>query len=228
MRTGRNKRALRTVVAYSLTLLALSGWAAGDEPSSKKELQASAKSIRDIIAHRGSSADRPENTLASAMRAVEARATAIEIDIRTTSDGHLIILHDAKLERTTNGSGDVGTKTLKEIRALDAGGKFEAYRGEKVPTLDEMLQLSEQQKIDLLLDLKESGEEYARKIVEAIGRSGNAKRIIVGVRSPLKRAHSANFCRSPGNWGLFLHLKTSNHSRCGRWHDSTLVKMAGR
>ncbi|MCC6510900.1 MAG: glycerophosphodiester phosphodiesterase family protein [Pirellulaceae bacterium] len=223
-----------TLAWLALSGLTLSGWAAGDEPLSPQELRASVNSIRDIIAHRGSSADRPENTLASAKRAVEAKATAIEIDIRTTSDGHLVLLHDAKLERTTNGSGDVGTKTLKEIRELDAGGKFDAYRGEKVPTLDEMLQFSEQYQIDLLLDLKESGEEYAEKIVAAIGRSGNAKRIIVGVRSTtqartfrklLPESRQLGFIPAPEDIESFAQVGVGMIRLWSKWlDDDTLVQ----
>jgi glycerophosphoryl diester phosphodiesterase len=139
--------------------------------------------VEQVIAHRGSSLDRPENTLASMQRAIEAGATAVEIDVRTTSDGHLVILHDATLDRTTDGSGPVRDKTLVEVRQLDAGSWFDpAYAGEGVPTLKDVLVLC-RDKVDVLLDLKERGEEYARAITAEVKAHGNPKRTIVGVRS---------------------------------------------
>jgi glycerophosphoryl diester phosphodiesterase len=142
-----------------------------------------ARHVTQIIAHRGASAERPENTLASTRRAIEVGATAVEVDVRTTKDGQLVLLHDARLEKTTNGKGFVGDLTLAEVRALDAGSHFSAdYRGERVATLAEVLTEC-RGKIDVLLDLKESGDEYARRVVALIKEKGNPRRTIVGVRS---------------------------------------------
>jgi hypothetical protein len=139
--------------------------------------------VEQVIAHRGSSADRPENTLASFQRAIEAGATAVEVDVRTTSDGHLVILHDATLDRTTAGSGAVGDNSLAEVRQLDAGSWFDpAYAGQRVPTLKEVLVLC-RGKVDVLLDLKEQGEEYARAIAGEVKAHGDPERTVVGVRS---------------------------------------------
>ncbi|MBU6173034.1 MAG: hypothetical protein KGQ60_04485 [Planctomycetes bacterium] len=141
-------------------------------------------SVQEIIAHRGSSADRPENTMASAQRAIEVGATVIEIDLRTTLDGHLVILHDASVTRTTDGTGEVGNMTLEQIRKLDAGMKFEKrFAGERIPTFEEMLQLAKSSKIKLLLDLKESGREYNLKIAALIQHHNLREQIILGVRS---------------------------------------------
>jgi glycerophosphoryl diester phosphodiesterase len=159
-------------------------WLYAQEPLPKTELKQPANSIQEIIAHRGSSSDRPENTTTSAQRAVEAGATAIEIDIRTTADGHLVLMHDASVERTTNGIGLVSSLTLKQIKSLDAGSKFSPlYQGEPVATLDELLQISVDKNIQLLLDLKESGEPYAQAVAAAVQRHANGQRVIVGVRS---------------------------------------------
>lgn len=139
--------------------------------------------VKQIIAHRGASADRPENTKASAARAIEAGATAVEVDVRTTRDGKLVLLHDATLDRMTNGSGPVNAKTLDEVRALDAGSRFDPkWKGEKVGTLDEVLALC-RGKIDVLLDLKEEGDAYLQNVVDAVQKQGDPKRTIVGVRS---------------------------------------------
>ncbi len=86
-----------------------------------------------IVAHRGASAYEPENTIRSIRRAFEMGADAVEVDARISKDGHVVIIHDETVDRTTNGSGRVSELLLEEIRALDAG------RGEKVPILEEVL-----------------------------------------------------------------------------------------
>src|SRR5947199_46490 len=82
------------------------------------------------------------NTLAGIRRATEAGAHVAEVDIRTTKDGALVCMHDPDVDRTTDGTGKVATLTLADIRKLDAGAKFDAkYKGERVPTLREVLEL---------------------------------------------------------------------------------------
>ena len=140
--------------------------------------------VREIIAHRGSSGDRPENTMSSFRRAIEAGATAIEIDLRTSSDGHLVILHDSSVARTTDGTGEISDLTLEQIQKLDAGSKFSRqYAGERIPTFVEVLQIAKTSKVRLLLDLKESGSEYAKRIAVLIRQYEIQDKVIVGVRS---------------------------------------------
>lgn len=92
-----------------------------------------------VFAHRGASADAPENTLAAFRMAEAAGADGIELDAKLSADGRVVVFHDATLERTTNGVGRLSLRTADELRALDAGGWFsEAYRGEKIPLLDEV------------------------------------------------------------------------------------------
>jgi glycerophosphoryl diester phosphodiesterase len=92
-----------------------------------------------IIAHRGASADAPQNTLASFQEAIRQKADAIELDVQLTYDKKLIIMHNPTLNKTTTGSGRVTTKTLQEIKQLDAGIKFsKRFKDEKVPTLEEV------------------------------------------------------------------------------------------
>ena len=81
-----------------------------------KQLAKAAKNVKQIIGHRGSCADRPENTLASYRRAIEAGATVMEMDVRVSKDGTLISLHDADVKRTTNGKGLARDFTLAELR----------------------------------------------------------------------------------------------------------------
>ncbi len=86
-----------------------------------------------VVGHRGASAYEPENTIRSIKRAFEMGADAVEVDARLSKDGYVIIIHDETVDRTTNGSGIVSKLNLEEIRALDAG------KGEKIPTLQEVL-----------------------------------------------------------------------------------------
>jgi glycerophosphoryl diester phosphodiesterase len=100
------------------------------------------------VAHRGASAERPENTLPAFELAVEQGADVIEADVRRTADGALLELHDATLERTTSGSGPLSALTEAEARALDAG------EGTRIPTVAEVLEVA-RGRVRVNLDLKE-------------------------------------------------------------------------
>lgn len=82
-----------------------------------------------VFAHRGSSASLPEHTLGAYLRAIEEGADGLECDVRLTRDGHLVCLHDRRLERTSDGRGLVSTKTLAQLEALDFGANHPASRG---------------------------------------------------------------------------------------------------
>lgn len=95
-----------------------------------------------VIAHRGDSAARPENTLGAFASALEAGADIVELDVQLTRDREVVVLHDPTVDRTTNGQGAVAELTLQELRALSAGypAVFGAsFSGERVPTLAEAL-----------------------------------------------------------------------------------------
>ena len=95
-----------------------------------------------IFAHRGSKGTHPENTLASFKEAVRVGSDGIELDVHLTKDGQLVVIHDETVDRTTNGTGEIRTLTLAEIKELDAGSWFHnKYAGEKIPTLEEVLLL---------------------------------------------------------------------------------------
>jgi glycerophosphoryl diester phosphodiesterase len=96
-----------------------------------------------VIAHRGASFLAPENTGAAFELARRLGADAIELDAKRTLDGHVVCFHDRTLERTTGASGSVGRSTLAALRYLDAGSwKGEAFAGERIPTLAEVLDLA--------------------------------------------------------------------------------------
>ncbi|HXH23381.1 MAG TPA: glycerophosphodiester phosphodiesterase [Dehalococcoidia bacterium] len=94
-----------------------------------------------VIGHKGAAAVAPENTLASFAKAMELGAGGLECDIRATSDGVPVIIHDATLDRTTDARGEVAALTLAQVKAADASLGMPGFRGERVPTLEELLTL---------------------------------------------------------------------------------------
>ena len=105
-----------------------------------------------IIAHRGASALEPENTLKSFIKAIKLGVDMVECDVRTTSDGQLVVLHDPNLDRTTDGRGPLKNKTLSELSQLDAGD------GERIPTLREALD-TVRGKVGVVIEVKDPGSE---------------------------------------------------------------------
>jgi glycerophosphoryl diester phosphodiesterase len=106
------------------------------------------------IAHRGASGNFPENTRLAFEKAIEARADMIEMDCQMTNDGHIVVFHDERLKRTAGASGTVKSTTLQQLRKLDVGQwKRKSFRGERVLTLEEVLEIIAG-KVDLCLDIK--------------------------------------------------------------------------
>jgi glycerophosphoryl diester phosphodiesterase len=92
-----------------------------------------------IIAHRGASAYAPENTLAAFKLALQQGADGIELDAKLSTDGHVMVIHDQTVDRTTPFHGNVGDLRLAELRKMDAGSHFDcAFKGEPIPTLEEV------------------------------------------------------------------------------------------
>ncbi len=95
-----------------------------------------------VIGHRGAPSRAPENTLASFRAALEIGVDGLELDVHLSADGHLVVIHDANLKRTTNGQGLVHEHTLAQLKQLDAGTWFgPMFAGERIPTFDEVLDL---------------------------------------------------------------------------------------
>jgi len=97
-----------------------------------------------VIAHRGDSARFPENTLAAFASALELGVDLLEADVQLTGDGQVVVLHDATVDRTTDGRGRIGELTLEQVRTLCAGypRRFGSeFAGERIPTLAELLEL---------------------------------------------------------------------------------------
>jgi len=147
-----------------------------------------------VIAHRGASGHAPENTFAAFQRAVELGATFIETDLHVTRDGRFVAIHDSTVGRTTNGSGEVHEFTLEELRQVDAGMWFDRdFMGERVPTLEEILEFSRKHDVVFYLELKYAavwGMDHA--LVAALQKAQSAPRTIVisfdpATLTPLRR-----------------------------------------
>lgn len=147
------------------------------------------------IGHRGGGAAAPENTLPAIRHAVEVGADAVEIDVRATRDGRIVLLHDPTVDRTTDGSGEVAAMDLEELRRLDAGhaftpdrGRSHPFRGEGVgiPTLEEAVEAADG--LPVVVEVKDAraGELLAGWLEGAPATS----RILVGgfERSAVERA----------------------------------------
>jgi glycerophosphoryl diester phosphodiesterase len=108
----------------------------------------------DVVAHRGAAGYAPENTIAAFDKGVEMKADYIEIDVQRSKDGELVVIHDTTVDRTTDGTGRVGDLTFDELRSLDAGSfKGEQFAGEKIPTLEEVLDRYHG-KVGVLIEMK--------------------------------------------------------------------------
>jgi len=95
-----------------------------------------------IIAHRGASKLAPENTMAAFTKALELGAGGIETDVHLSADGHLVIIHDEQVDRTSNGKGLVKSMTLEQLKSLDFGSWFSpAFKDERIPELEDLLKL---------------------------------------------------------------------------------------
>ena len=123
-----------------------------------------------VIGHRGAAGHAPENTIASISRAADLGVRWVEFDIKLSADGEVVVFHDDKLNRTTNGRGAVAKHALIDLRQLDAGSWFKPrFAGERVPTLSEMLEVLAARGLGANIEIKPSPGRYA-ETGAAIGR----------------------------------------------------------
>jgi glycerophosphoryl diester phosphodiesterase len=135
------------------------------------------------FAHRGASGYYPENTMISFKRALEMNCTGIETDIQMTRDGLLILMHDEKINRTTNGSGYIKDYTYKELKKLDAGSWFDKrFKNAAIPLAEELLELTKLKDIFINLELKTDKIWYKNieeKVIELINKINMNDRVII-------------------------------------------------
>ncbi len=111
-----------------------------------------------VLGHRGAKGYAPENTLSSFVKAIELGATMAELDVHLSRDRQLVVMHDAKVDRTTNGSGAIRDLTVAELKRLDAGGWFgPQFGGAKVPVLQEVIEAT-RERILLNIEVKHDAE----------------------------------------------------------------------
>ena len=139
-----------------------------------------------LIGHRGAAGEAPENTLASFKRALADGAEFVELDVRASSDGHVVVIHDSTVERTTDGHGRVKHLTLAELKALDAGYRFTAdggtthpYRGRaiKIPTLAELFEAFPE--IRAIIELKQANPSIVSGVIDIVCRAGKERQALL-------------------------------------------------
>jgi glycerophosphoryl diester phosphodiesterase len=139
----------------------------------------------DVYAHRGSTVLAPENTLAAFELALAYGADVLEIDVRLSRDGHVVVTHDQRVDRTCNGQGAVADLTLRELKRLDAGYHFidldgRSYRGQGIGliTLDELFARFPDTRINI--DIKDNSSLAAHAVARSIAADSRHERVNVG------------------------------------------------
>ncbi len=136
-----------------------------------------------VFAHRGSSGTHPENTLAAFRAAAALPIDGVELDVHLTKDGEVVVIHDEKINRTTNGKGYVKDMTLEELQQYDAGSWFsEEWGGERVPTLDEVLEIYEGTSHRLNIEIKSDIFPYdglVEKVLTIANNRGMSDRLLL-------------------------------------------------
>jgi len=142
------------------------------------------------IGHRGDSQNAPENTLGAFAKAIDAGAQMVEFDIRQAASGELVVIHDERVDRTTDGQGEVSKLSLDELRELSAGAWFAPqFAGEKIPTLDEVLDLCVLGKCVPMVEIKgktKAQPDVAERVAEALAKHGIEEASIVIPKDPLR------------------------------------------
>ncbi|GAX89052.1 hypothetical protein EFBL_0666 [Effusibacillus lacus] len=136
-----------------------------------------------IFGHRGSAGTHPENTMISFEEAARAGADGIELDIQLSKDGVPVVIHDEKLDRTTNGTGWVKDRTFYELKQLDAGAWFsDKFKGTRIPSLEEVLVWAQGNSLLINLELKTGIILYPQieeKVIRLVEQYGLTGRVII-------------------------------------------------
>ena len=179
-----------------------------------------------VIAHRGAAIAAPENTLVACERAVESGADALELDLHLTSDGHVVVIHDETVDRTTNGTGAVSTLTLEALQAVDAGYHFadadgaHPFRGQgiRVPTLDELIDAFPEMRLSL--DLKGRTSELLERVLTILKQRDARDRTCMAAKD---RA----LTRTARNAGVATHASHPEIARLIVFHSVGLGRLVG-
>lgn len=135
-----------------------------------------------VMAHRGYSGAYPENTMLAFQKAVEAGADGIELDVHKTSDGVLVVFHDEFLERTTDGIGDIGRHTFKELRTLNAAKLWKGkHEPQPIPSFEEYCQWAQEQTLFTNIEIKTDHVYYRgieRDVWDMLVKYGLERRVM--------------------------------------------------
>lgn len=189
-----------------------------------------------VAAHRGWCSKYPENTMEAFKAAAELGVDQIETDIRITSDGELVLIHDHKVDRTTNGTGEVSKMTLDELKQLDAGSYMgEKFKDCKIPTFIEFMEFAKDipmLTVDLELKIRDvdgrndeifviCGKEYTRielayyvcdKVIEIVEKYNFGDRIILNTFGG--RLHDYIYTKYKGKYKQHVYFPKSYMSTC--------------
>ena len=165
-----NLQKLSWPALWSLLVLPLAACVSAPEPGEPRSLDRRPLDCT-VVAHRGWSAQAPENTLAAIAAAVGAGAGGCEFDVYRSRDGVVVLMHDKTVDRTTDGTGKVTDLPLARLKTLDAGSwKGARFTGEKIPTLEEALNLLKGTGCTAVVEIKMEG--ISRKVIDAIRAAG--------------------------------------------------------
>jgi glycerophosphoryl diester phosphodiesterase len=181
-----------------------------------------------VFAHRGASGYAPENTLAAFSHALKLGAEAIELDVKLTRDGQVVVLHDQTVDRTTSGHGDLREFTLAQVQELDAGSHFSAqFAGEKVPSLEQVFeQFGKKLFINIeLTNYQTYGDGLTDKVIELIDRFGLDEWVMFSSFNPSNILRARKL--KPGIPAAMLALPGSpgrmQRSFAGKWISPGLI-----
>lgn len=156
-----------------------------------------------IVGHRGLIRHAPEQTMADFDACFDLRLS-LELDVHKSRDGQLVVIHDATVDRTTNGKGNVAEMSLREIQRLDAGSKFDpAFAGERVPTLDEVFaRMKERKAAGILIAVDLKAPDIEAEVVKVAEKYGVLRQLVFiglaiddpAVRSRLRDANPDAAC----------------------------------
>ncbi len=197
--------AIAALVVLILGLLVVSGWwqpQAPVVPDRQPFITQRPNLNLEANAHRGGGLYAPENTLASIEAAISRGAKSVELDVRYTAEGVPVLMHDATVDRTTNGEGPIENYTLFELQALDAGSWFSAeYADTRVPTLEQALEVV-QGRACVYWDAKVPPTMRAVELFQQYGYGFEPGCLVI---------------RTYDEWTNMLHLL---------WPDAPLIRMA--
>ncbi len=177
----------------------------------------------ELIAHRGACAVAPESTRAALLAAVEAKADRVEFDVQMTKDNRLIIFHDDRLERTTNGHGRLSSKTYRELKQLDSGSWFgKPFSGERILLASQAFKLLPRA-VAINLELKRTRKRamLVSAVLRLLRRTPASHRVVI---SSFDQKLLRPLARSPFSYALIayrqplLSLRLAIRLGCQAWH----------